>query len=179
MTENEQVRLILMAKAQDRDSVEALLRQLQTPLHNYISGIVGLTAAADVLQETLVQIWRDLKWLREPELIRPWSYRIASRCSFKWLKRERRFIQADNEVFPIGDMPAPDRSDLQLFTNTYEFLQVLSPASRGVLVLHYLHEHSLEEVAAILEISPGTAKSRLAYGLSRLRDFINRKGVTQ
>jgi DNA-directed RNA polymerase specialized sigma24 family protein len=37
------------------------------------------------------------------------------------------------------------------------------------MVLHYLEEMSLDEVAAVLEISPGTVKSRLAYGLARLR----------
>ena len=45
----------------------------------------------------------------------------------------------------------------------------LPPASRAVIVLQYLEEMSLEEVAAVLEISPGTVKSRLAYGLARLR----------
>jgi RNA polymerase sigma-70 factor (ECF subfamily) len=179
MTDTEQLRVVLRAQAGDRDSIETLLRALQQPLRPYISGLVGLTSADDVLQEALFQIWRDLRWLREPELLRPWSYRIASRCSFKWLKRNRRSLQADHDTFSVEEIPTPNRDELQLFTTTDEFLEMLSPASRAVLVLHYLHERSLEEVAAILEISAGTAKSRLAYGLSRLREFINKKGVKQ
>jgi RNA polymerase sigma-70 factor (ECF subfamily) len=45
----------------------------------------------------------------------------------------------------------------------------LSPASRAVVVLFYLHELSLVETAAVLDIPLGTAKSRLAYGLESLR----------
>ena len=45
----------------------------------------------------------------------------------------------------------------------------VSPASRAVIVLHYLHELTLEEVAEILGIGLGTVKSRLAYGLAHLR----------
>jgi RNA polymerase sigma factor (sigma-70 family) len=50
-----------------------------------------------------------------------------------------------------------------------DWVDDLPPASRAVIVLHYLEEMSLQEVAAVLEILPGTAKSRLAYGLARLR----------
>lgn len=179
MAENEQIRVVLRAQAGDRDSVESLLRQLEVPLHSYIAGIVGPTSADDVLQQTLIQIWSDLKWLRDPELIRPWSYRIASRCGFKWLKRNRRFVQTDSNALPVEDVSTPAPDELHFFTTAGEFLEVLSPASRAVLTLHYLHEHSLEDVAAILKISPGTVKSRLAYGLSRLRQFVNRKGAKQ
>jgi RNA polymerase sigma-70 factor, ECF subfamily len=45
----------------------------------------------------------------------------------------------------------------------------LSPASRAVVVLYYLHELSLVETAAVLDIPVGTVKSRLAYGLEKLR----------
>ena len=45
----------------------------------------------------------------------------------------------------------------------------LSPASSAVVVLFYLHEMSLVETAAVLDIPVGTAKSRLAYGLESLR----------
>ena len=49
------------------------------------------------------------------------------------------------------------------------FLGEVSPASRAVIVLHYLEGLSLAEVAAVLGIPLGTAKSRLAYGLAVLR----------
>jgi DNA-directed RNA polymerase specialized sigma24 family protein len=52
----------------------------------------------------------------------------------------------------------------------------LSPASRAVLILHYLQDMTLNEVADILEVSPGTVKSRLAYGLASLRQKIGPDG---
>jgi RNA polymerase sigma-70 factor (ECF subfamily) len=51
----------------------------------------------------------------------------------------------------------------------------LSSASRAVLVLHFLEEMTLSEVAAILEIPLGTVKSRLAFGLTALRKHIANK----
>ena len=50
-----------------------------------------------------------------------------------------------------------------------ELVGELSPASRAVVVLYYLHELSLVETAAVLDIPVGTVKSRLAYGLASLR----------
>jgi DNA-directed RNA polymerase specialized sigma24 family protein len=52
----------------------------------------------------------------------------------------------------------------------------VSPASRAVLLLHFELELSLPEVAAILEIPVGTAKSRLAYGLRSIRQYLRQSG---
>jgi RNA polymerase sigma-70 factor (ECF subfamily) len=65
-----------------------------------------------------------------------------------------------------------------------DWIDDLPPASRAVIALHYLEEMSLDEVAAVLEIPPGTVKSRLAYGLARLRQRaagsqMNVRGETQ
>ena len=105
--------------------MEALLGQLSAPLRSFIARILGPTSADDVLQETLIQIWRDIGWLREPEFIKPWSYRIASRCSFRWLKRNRRFVQVGEEMPPVENLPAPTRSELQRFTSAAEFIEIL------------------------------------------------------
>jgi RNA polymerase sigma-70 factor (ECF subfamily) len=51
-------------------------------------------------------------------------------------------------------------------------LDRVSPASRAVLLLHYQHDLSLEESAAILEIPIGTVKSRLHYGVTTLRKHL-------
>jgi len=53
----------------------------------------------------------------------------------------------------------------------------VSPASRAALLLHYQQGLSIEETAIVLDIPLGTAKSRLAYGVSVLRKRINQKGT--
>ncbi len=95
MTVPERIRLVMRAQAGDRNRLVGLLRELQGPLRPYISGIGGKTSSEDVVQEALLRIWRDLKWLRDPKLLGYWSYRIATRCSFKCLKKNR-YLQADN-----------------------------------------------------------------------------------
>ncbi|MDQ3042030.1 MAG: hypothetical protein M3R11_06575 [Acidobacteriota bacterium] len=66
-------------------------------------------------------------------------------------------------------------SSLHLIKEIPKLISDVSPASRAVLILHYLEEMSLSETAEILDISLGTAKSRLAYGLTSLRQKSRRK----
>ena len=162
---------VLLAQAGDRASLEQLLRDIHAPLRRYISGLVGPDFADDVLQETALQIFRKLPFLREPAVFRPWAYRIASRIAFSQLKRARRWEPLD--AAPPEELAAlnsnldelPDEAFLTL-------LDLVSPSSRAVLLLRYQHDLSLEETAAVLEIPIGTAKSRLHYGVSTLRKHL-------
>ena len=82
--------LILLAQAGDRRALEQLLKGIQEALYGYIAGLVrDQHLAEDILQEVFVLLWRKLRWLRDPELFRPWVYRIASREAFRRLKKER------------------------------------------------------------------------------------------
>ena len=175
MTKPQEGRLVLLAQSGARDALETLLRNIQPDLHRYICGLAGRSSADDVLQDAFLLICRNLKWLRDPALFRPWAYRIASRSAFALLKRERRWSNPESEIPDIEELPAPPDPGPALFSDLTEILDRTSPASRAVLLLHYVHELSIEEAAAILDISPGTAKSRLAYGLSCLRKSMERK----
>jgi len=170
-----QIRLVLRARAGDRESLEQLLSGVQPRLLGYIVGVVGRTAADDVLQDTFIQICRNLKWLRDPEVFMPWAYRIASRACFKSLKHDRHFPPAGEGSISMDEKARVSQPELRLFCEVPELLEKLSTASRAVLTLHYSQDLSIQEVAAILEIDVGTAKSRLAYGLACLRQIINGK----
>jgi len=167
----DQTLLVLLAQTGDRGALERLLHESYGPLRRYITRLVGAELADDVLQETSLQIFRKLPFLREPAVFRPWTFRIASRIAFAHLKRARRWQPL--EEAPVEHLTA-------LYPNLGEpadegFLDLLdrvSPASRAVLLLHYQHELSLEESAAILEIPVGTAKSRLHYGVNTLRKHL-------
>ena len=157
---------MLRAQCGDRDALELLLRGIQSSLHRYLSGLVGSFHADDVLQDVLVIVARKLAWLEEPDLFRPWAFRIASRAGFKHLKRERRWPGDDDGLEDLAAPEPPPRDELLRELST---MDGISPASRAVLVLHFQEEMSLPAVAAVLEIPLGTVKSRLAYGLAALR----------
>jgi RNA polymerase sigma-70 factor, ECF subfamily len=167
----DQTLLVLLAQAGDRTALEQLLRDSYAPLRSYITRLAGPAMADDILQETSLQIFRKLRFLREPAVFRSWTFRIASRIAFSHLKHAHRWQ-------PLEDAPSeqittldpglgepPDEAFLAL-------LDRVSPASRAVLLLHYQHDLSLEESAAILEIPIGTAKSRLHYGVNTLRKHL-------
>jgi RNA polymerase sigma-70 factor, ECF subfamily len=167
----DQTLLVLLAQTGDRGALEQLLRDIHAPLRRYITRLAGITLADDILQETALQIFRKLPFLREPAVFRPWTFRIASRIAFSQLKHARRWEPLDAApaeplaiVSPNLGEP-PDEAFLTL-------LDQVSPTSRAVLLLHYQHDLSLEETAAILEIPIGTAKSRLHYGVSALRKHL-------
>jgi RNA polymerase sigma-70 factor (ECF subfamily) len=159
---------VLLAQAGDRAALEQLLRDVYPPLRRYIASLVGSDLADDVLQETSLQIFRKLPFLREPAVFRPWTFRIASRIAFAHLKHARRWQpleEAPVEHFTVSDPTLGEPPDEAFFT----LLDHVSPASRAVLLLRYQHDLTLEESAAILEIPIGTAKSRLHYGVTTLR----------
>ncbi len=171
----DQTMLVLLAQTGDRAALERLLRDSYAPLRRYITHLAGADLADDILQETSLQIFRKLPFLREPAVFRPWTFRIASRIAFSHLQRAQRWQ-------PLDDAPLEQVAQLHLsLANLLEeppgqaFLNLVdrvSPASRAVLLLRYQHDLSLEETAAVLDIPLGTAKSRLHYGITTLRKHL-------
>ena len=165
--------LVLRAQVGDREALEALLRNIQGPLHNYLQNMLQDPALAeDTLQDVLLIVARKLSTLRTPELFRPWAYRVSSRAAFRSLRKERRWREQVRDQQYLENQPTDQDS-----TNSQEVdaarlrrsLDQVSPPLRAVLALHYVNELSLQDVAAALEIPVGTVKSRLSRGLQTLR----------
>jgi len=175
---------VARAIAGDREVLDGLLASIERPLCRYISKLVARREMAeDVLQEVLFRICRKIGWLRDPDLFRPWAFRIASRECFRQLRSEKR---RGEEILNLDTLETAANEGVtqEWEPRLLDWIDELPPASRAVIVLHYLEEMSLEEVAAVLDIPPGTVKSRLAYGLARLRQRaagsqMNAEGETQ
>lgn len=135
-------------------------------------------AAEDVTQEVFLIIYRKIRWLENPKLFRAWAYRIASREAFKRLKNEKRWRQQVRDEEILERISAEETEEIyepELIEKLPSLISEVAPASRAVLILHYLDEMSLSETAEILDVSLGTVKSRLAYGLTSLRHKIKEK----
>jgi RNA polymerase sigma-70 factor, ECF subfamily len=169
----QEIFLVLRSQTGDREAFDKLLKSIQQPLFRYIFRLTGNAALAeDILQDVFLIIYRKIRWLEEPKVFRPWAYRIASRKTFWYLKKEKSWTEQVREEAVLEKIQREEQEHIyepELIEKIPALLSQLSPAARAVVVLHYLEEMSLSEAAAILEIPLGTAKSRLAYGLENLR----------
>ncbi|MDQ3088828.1 MAG: RNA polymerase sigma factor [Acidobacteriota bacterium] len=175
----QEIFLILRAQSGDKQAFDELLKSIQAALFRYIFRLVGEYALAeDILQEVFIIIYRKIRWLENPKLFRAWVYRIASRETFKHLKKEKRWSEQLRDEEILEKVPVKTSEEIyepELIEKLPTLMSEVSPASRAVLILHYLDETPLSEVAEILNISLGTVKSRLAYGLTNLRQKIKRE----
>lgn len=170
---------VLRAQSGDKEAFDKLLAAIEKPLYRYIFRLTGDAAfAEDVLQEVFVLIYRKIGWLENPRAFRSWAYRIASRETFKRLKKEKQWSEQirDDEVLETIPAQAADSIEKdELLEKLSASIFKLSPASRAVLLLHYQNDLPLNEIAEILGVAVGTVKSRLAYGLEKLRREIKKE----
>jgi RNA polymerase sigma-70 factor (ECF subfamily) len=151
---------VLRAQCNDREALEALLR------------------GDDLLQDVLVILVRRLGTLDDPKLFRPWSFRIASREAFRHIRKRRLWQGRHEDDAQLDDLPTPETPPSGELLRELLAADTIPPASRAVLILHFEEELSLPEVAAILDIPLGTAKSRLGYGLRSIRRHLKASGGT-
>lgn len=167
---------VLRAQAGDRAALEELLTMAQPRLFAFLLRMLGHRQdAEDVLQDVLLIIARKLGWLQSARLFDAWSYRIAAReAGHRRRSRSRdpsaarTELRDDDAATEEPKHPAPDE-----ITAVERYLSLLPANTREVVVLHYYENMSLSETADVLGIPVGTAKSRLASGLSSLRRAVS------
>ena len=147
--------------------------------------------ARDVTQETFLQAFRNIAHFRGDADLKTWLYRIAvnqARNRWRWWRRRRRSVTVSIDAADgDGDTPLSARladqngSDPEQLALAREREQALFTALRSlarpfreVVVLRDIEGLSYEEVAAALQISVGTVKSRLSRGRTELRRRLER-----
>lgn len=124
--------------------------------------------AEDVVQEAVFKAWSKIGQLREgQERFRPWFLTIvANECRSLLRARWWRVVTFADIPEPADHASAPDYAgQLDLWVAVAK----LGPDDRGVLVLRYVLDLPVEEVARVLGISVGATKSRLHRAIARLR----------
>lgn len=124
-------------------------------------------AAEDAAQQALLDIWRQLPRLSDPDRFAAWSYRIVVRAAYAEVARRRKWLFGS---FRAADPPAADHASSVVDRDQLERgFSRLSVEQRAVLALRYFADRTQEEIADILDLPVGTVRSRLHYGLQRLR----------
>lgn len=121
---------------------------------------------ADAAQEAIVRAFEKLHTLREDTYAKTWLIRILIHECCRLSKSREKELALDEAW--MNKQPEKERYD-----SLYEALAVLPAEFRVALVLHYLEGFSVQEIGEMLEVSPGTVKSRLHRGREKLRVLLS------
>ena len=156
MDDGELIRLL--GERQDEEAFRELYARHSAPVCALLCRLVGRNGdAADLLQETWLRAVRHLTLFRGQSAFRTWLTGIALNCYRDWRRRHAR----DGETADANGLHAAPR-DTDETAAIGQILGRLHPEHREVLVLHDIESFTHEEIAAALELEPGTSKSRLA-----------------
>ena len=160
--------LVIRAQRGDQVAFNAIAQATHVRLKQTAYRILrDLHLAEDALQQAYVEMWRALPKLKDVQRFEAWSYRILVNACYQESKRRKRWLEsvpnhhATSE--PDGTGAVNDRDQLE------RGFAELSIDHRAVVVLHYYLDLSIEDTAATLGISAGTAKSRLNRAMTKLR----------
>jgi len=125
--------------------------------------------AEDATQEALVAAWRDLSALRDPDRFDGWLHRLLLRACYREASRGRRRWTVETEVREWDGMAPDPTADFADRDQLERGFRRLAPEQRAVIVLHFYAGLPLTEVADILAVPVGTAKSRLHRAIQAMR----------
>lgn len=163
--------LIERAVRGDVAAFEQLVEPHLTPLYRLAAAMVGPEEARDVTQETLVSAWRELHKVRRAERLEAWLRSILMNRARNVLRSRRRHPAVAYEPMAGHDIGHFEEPMMGLHGRwaVEDALAELRPEERAVVVLHYLADLTLRQVAETLGLREGTVKSRLHAGLRALR----------
>lgn len=132
------------------------------------------SAAADLLQDTFLRLYRFVDRVDPSRPLEPWLYRVTTNLAYTWIKRRKRWWKAiqDMAEWLSRDRRNASQPPVQL-SEEWQIVQSavasLPTPQRVVIVSYYINDLSIQEISEILGIPVGTVKSRLHYGRQSLK----------
>ncbi len=178
---DEDIVALLRTGARER-AFEALLGRYEGKVFRLCCALLrDRTEAEDAAQDSLVRVWKALERYDGRASLSSWIYAITRNRCLTALERRRMLAsrqqsddvpQADSAVAAEATEPWDDRARL-----LRKVIEALPERSRRVLLLYYYEEHSVVEVARMLDCPEGTVKTTLFRARAALGEMLKRRGL--
>lgn len=163
---------------------EILVKRYKNPLMNYVFRFLGdYEACTDVVQETMIKVYRYKDSYQSIAKFSTWIYTIAGNLAKTELQRQKR-----RKIFSINAFGKDKDENYEIPDNSYrpdvetdsgvkneiiqDAISKISPAYRQAVILRDIQELSYEEIAEIMNITVGTVKSRINRGRTQLQKLL-------
>ena len=150
----------------DKDAFAARVTAMQQSLYRVAASYLrGEADRLDAVCEAVARAWEKRGTLRDERLFATWLTRILIRECVNIQRRQRRTVPVD--ILP--EQAQEDESDA--VRSLREAMETLPQRQRTMVVLHYMEDYDVREVARIM----GTTRGAVCAGLSRARETLRRR----
>lgn len=170
--------LVTRLQAGDLDALGDLYERHRHQVYRTALAIThDSSAAEDILQEAFLRLYTHADRIDTSLPLAPWLYRVTVNLSYSWhTRRKRRRLPLDTVIerltSPLRQSPEPTTERNEVRRKVQEAIDALTFNQRVVVVLHYLNDMSVQEIADVLDCPVGTVKSRLFYARAALRESL-------
>ncbi len=169
----------------NEDAFEALVYRYQDKLVNYLNNLLhDYELSVDLAQEAFIRVYKNADRYQGKYQFSTWIYRIATNLAIDEIRRRERkgrfffytvmsFFQKDDKQFPLPDKRESPEKALdrkEKLDRLQAAIDTLPEKYRLAFMLKEVQELSYEETSRVLDISLGTAKSRIHRAKMLLRE---------
>jgi RNA polymerase sigma-70 factor (ECF subfamily) len=139
--------------------------------------VAGAAEAEDVAQTAFLKAYLAMARFQRGAPFRPWLLRIVAneaKNRRRWAARHPELELTEAHDRPTATVPSPE-TEAEAADRRRRLLAAVNGLRRGdreVIAYRYFLDLSEAEMAEVMEVAPGTVKSRLARALARLRDVL-------
>ena len=174
--EQEFIQELLNPKTQNQ-AFERLLKECQKPLYNHIRNIVlNHDDTDDVLQNTFVKVYQNLKNFKGESKLFSWMYRIATNEALTFLNQKAKKNGISSETLQnktIDNLQADvyfDGNEIQI--QLQKAIVLLPEKQQLVFKMKYFEELKYEEISEILGTSVGALKASYHHAVKKIEAFV-------
>ena len=175
--------IVLRCQLGEPEAFADLIGEMERPLLYYVSKLLkDENRAFDVLQEVWVVAVRKIRKLKEVGSVRAWLYRIAHGLAVDRIRKDESQARAETahgqSFSEASESPTFEAEDAAA---VHRALGEIDVKHREVLILHFLEDLSIAEIASVIGCATGTVKSRIYYAKIALKNAMTRAGygITQ
>lgn len=128
---------------------------------------------ADAIQETIVKAFSKIHTLKKEEYAKTWLIRILINECYNILRKESRQISME-DMTEITNIQVEENAD---YSELYKAVNSLKNELRMPVILYYIEDFSIKEIARILEITEGAVQKRLARARAKMKADLKKQEV--
>jgi RNA polymerase sigma-70 factor (ECF subfamily) len=166
--------IALRCQSGEADAFDDLVAAMERPLLYYATSLTGNSDnGLDVLQEVWIKAFRGIGKLKDPGALRSWLYSITHGIAVDRIRRNtsrERAEAVELEDFQEAGEPSFAEEDAVAI---HQALSEIGLKHREVLVLHFLEDLSIVEIARVVGCSEGTVKSRMHYAKRAMKEILS------